>query len=184
MKLVVGIGNPGKRYERTRHNVGFDVVETLARADGIEVRRRRFDALVGEGRIRDVPVVLIEPQTYVNNSGSTVRQALDFWKLHQDDLLVVCDDANLELGRVRIRRGGSSGGHRGLESIETHLGTDAYPRLRIGISHRGDDLVDHVLGRFARAERQVVDDAIIDAARAVGVWLVDGIDVSMNEFNG
>ena len=184
MKLVVGIGNPGRRYEGTRHNVGFDVIETLGRADGIDVRRKRFDALIGEGRIRDVPVVLMKPQTFVNVTGKAVRPALDFWKLSPDDVLVVCDDANIELGRLRIRRGGSSGGHRGLESIETHLGTDAYPRLRIGIGRRGEDLVDHVLGRFSKAERQVMDETIIDAARAVGVWLVGGIDVCMNEFNG
>ena len=184
MKVVVGIGNPGSEYDATRHNVGFDVVDLLGRADGIDVVKKRFDALVGEGTVADERVVLVKPQTYVNDSGRAVRQALDWWKLSADDVLVICDDANLSLGRVRFRREGSSGGHNGLESIIRHLGTEGFSRLRIGIDRTEGDLVDHVLGRFSQAERKVIDDVYIDATRAVTMWLTSGIDACMNAFNG
>lgn len=183
MKVVVGIGNPGREYAGTRHNVGFDVVDALACADGIEVTKRRFDALTGEGMVARERVMLVKPQTFVNLSGIAVRQSLDFYKLPPGDLLVVCDDANLPLGKIRFRREGSSGGHNGLESIVAHLGTEAFARLRIGIGREGRDLVDHVLGRFSKAERAVMDETMIDAMRGVGVWLTRGIDACMNEFN-
>jgi PTH1 family peptidyl-tRNA hydrolase len=199
MKVVAGIGNPGREYAGTRHNVGFDVVDALARADGIEVAKRRFDALTGEGTVARERVMLVKPQTFVNLSGVAVRQALDFYKLPPADLLVVCDDANLPLGKIRFRREGSSGGHNGLESIVAHLGTEAFARLRIGIgrpssragsgqaeglgAREGPDLVDHVLGRFSKAERAVMDETMIDAMRGVGAWLTCGIDACMNEFN-
>jgi len=185
MKAVVGIGNPGREYRNTRHNVGFDVVDLLAQADGIDVGRKRFDALVGEGVIAGERVVLVKPQTFVNNSGRAVRQVLDWWKLSSDDVLTVSDDANLPLGRIRFRREGSSGGHNGLESLIVHLGTERFPRLRIGIGRETDrDLVDHVLSRFSRAERKVVEETYIEAVRGVTVWLTRGIEDCMNEFNG
>lgn len=184
MKVVVGIGNIGKRYEGTRHNVGFDVVDMLARADGIEIGKKRFDALVGEGTIAGERVVLVKPQTYVNNSGLSVRSVLDWWKASSADLMVVCDDANLELGKLRVRRDGSSGGHNGLTSIISHLGTEEFPRLRIGIGRREGELVGHVLGRFSASERKVMDESYIDGVRALTVWITDGVERCMNEFNG
>jgi peptidyl-tRNA hydrolase, PTH1 family len=185
MKVVVGIGNPGREYQRTRHNVGFDVVDLLARSDGIEFDKRRFDARLGEGKIAGSDVLLVKPQTFVNNSGLAVRQVLDWWKLPVEDLLVVSDDANLPIGRIRFRREGSAGGHHGLESVAAHLGTDAFQRLRIGIGDAGrEDLVGHVLGRFSRSERKQMDEACIDAARGITVWILHGIDECMSQFNG
>jgi len=192
MKVVVGIGNPGRDYAGTRHNVGFDVVDGLARSDRIEVAKRRFEALTGEGVVAGERVLLVKPQTFVNLSGRSVRQALDFYKLPVDDLLIVCDDANLPLGRIRFRRDGASGGHHGLESIIAHLGTEAFARLRVGIGRPselpgaggGPDLVDHVLGRFSPAEREIMEEAYVDAIRGVAMWLTRGIGACMNEFNG
>jgi len=184
MKVVVGIGNPGREYKGTRHNVGFDVVEALGRADGIEIRKKSCSSLVGEGKVAGRRVLLVKPQTYVNNSGVALRQVLDFRKMSVDDLLVVCDDANLPLGKLRFRREGSAGGHHGLESIIAHLGTDTFQRLRVGIGRREGDLVDHVLSRFSRAERKLMDETCIEAIRAVTIWLLSGIDECMNEFNG
>ena len=184
MKVVVGIGNPGEEYRSTRHNVGFDVVDMLAHAEGIDLGRRRFDARVGEGTVSGERVVLVKPQTFVNNSGHTVRAVLDWWKLTPDDVLVVSDDANLPVGKIRVRREGASGGHHGLESVITHLGTERFARLRIGIGRDTDgDLVDHVLSRFSKAERKVMDEAYIEAVRGVTVWLTRGIEDCMNEFN-
>jgi PTH1 family peptidyl-tRNA hydrolase len=185
MKVVVGIGNPGRDYEGTRHNVGFDVVDFLARTDCIEVAKRRFDALTGEGSISGERVLLVKPQTFVNLSGRAVREALDFYKLPADALLVVCDDANLPLGKLRVRRDGTSGGHNGLESIIACLGSDVFARLRVGIGRESErGLVDHVLGRFSKAERAVMEETYIDAMRGVSTWLTRGIDACMNEFNG
>jgi len=185
MKVVVGIGNPGRQYHRTRHNVGFDVLEMLARADGIDIAKRRFDALLGEGKISGEDVVLVKPQTFVNDSGSAVRRVLDWWKLPVEELLVVCDDVNLPIGRLRFRREGSAGGHHGLESVIAHLGTEAFQRLRVGIGRRGEeDLVGHVLGRFTRSERKVMDEACAEAARGITVWVLHGIDECMSQFNG
>jgi PTH1 family peptidyl-tRNA hydrolase len=184
VKLVVGIGNPGSEYEGTRHNVGFEVIDLLARADDIDVRRRRFDALVGDGQVASTRVLLMKPQTYVNVSGRAVRAALDWLKLTPDELLVICDDVHLPLGKLRFRRGGSSGGHNGLASVIEHLGTEGWSRLRIGIGPERGDRVDHVLGRFSASERKVIDEAEIDAARGVGTWLREGIDACMNAYNG
>jgi PTH1 family peptidyl-tRNA hydrolase len=185
MRLVVGIGNPGRRYKGTRHNVGFDVVDMIARAEGIRVGKRRFDALVGEGKVSGEKVLLVKPQTFVNNSGPAVSAVLDWWQLALENLLVVCDDADLPLGRIRFRRDGSGGGHGGLESIIAQLGTERFHRLRVGIGRRREgDLVDHVLGRFPADERRVMEEACIEAARGVTMWLVHGIDRCMNEFNG
>ncbi len=185
LKLVVGVGNPGREYEHTRHNVGFDVVDVLAKADRIEVSKRRFEALAGEGNIASRRVMLMKPQTFVNLSGRAVRQAVDFYKMDVADVLIVCDDANLPPGKIRFRRDGSSGGHHGLDSVIACLGTEQFARLRVGIGRReGDDLVDHVLGRFSSAERKVMEESLIEAVRGVSVWLTKGIDECMNEFNG
>ena len=169
MKIVVGIGNPGRRYERTRHNLGFQVVDRLAAEHGLEVSRRRFDARVGEGQIEARRVLLVKPQTYVNLTGSAVAPLLRWHRSSTEDLLVVCDDLNLEPGKLRLRRRGASGGHNGLQSVIECLGTEEFARLRIGIG-RGDDAVAHVLGAFAPGER--------DAAHAAGLticcWVLIG----------
>ncbi|HEV3121857.1 MAG TPA: aminoacyl-tRNA hydrolase [Isosphaeraceae bacterium] len=185
LKLVVGLGNPGSRYEGTRHNVGFDVVDRLA-AGGSGARfSRKFDALVAETEIDFRRVLLLKPQTFMNLSGRSVREAVQFYKLDLANLLVVCDDLNLPLGKLRIRGGGSDGGQKGLRDIAAQLGTEDYPRLRIGIGETGPmDAIDFVLTRFRSAERPVIDDALITVTQAVAVWVTQDLAAAMNRFNG
>ncbi len=184
MKLVVGLGNPGKEYEKTRHNVGFRVIELLARRWSIEIRRRKFASLSGDGRIRDEKTLLLEPQTYMNRSGRAIQEAMAFHKLPLEELLVVTDDMALPLGRLRIRMKGSAGGHNGLSDIIRLLGTVEFARLRIGIGEqRGARMVGHVLGAFAPEEEEVVDRVVALAADAVERWITDGVEQAMNEFN-
>jgi len=184
-KLVVGLGNPGSKYEETRHNIGFEVINRLAEGGAGARFTRKFDGLVAETEIDFRRVLLLKPETFMNLSGRSVAQALRFYKLDLADLLVVCDDLSLPLGKLRIRGGGSDGGQKGLRDISTHLGTDAFARLRIGIGERGQaDAVDFVLSRFRSAERPVIDDALILAAQAVAVWTTQGLAAVMNRFNG
>jgi PTH1 family peptidyl-tRNA hydrolase len=185
VKVVIGLGNPGPRYHGTRHNVGFAVVDALAASPRASAFRTRFDAEVAE-LVEDFgKVVLVKPQTFMNLSGRSVRQLVDFFQLPLEDLLVVCDDINLPLGKLRIRPRGTHGGHNGLRDIQAHLGTTEYARLRIGVdAPREDDAVDHVLGRFCSGERDVIDAAIAEAAQAVAVWANQGVEVCMNQYNG
>jgi PTH1 family peptidyl-tRNA hydrolase len=185
MKVVVGLGNPGGRYIGTRHNVGFAIVDSLARAPGAERFQSRFQAQVAESRQGDTKVLLIKPETFMNLSGRSVRQVIDFYQLALEDLLVVCDDVNLPLGKIRARARGTHGGHNGLRDIQAHLGTNEFARLRVGVDlPAGSDMVDYVLGRFRPGEHAVMEDAIQSAAQAVGVWVERGIEVCMNQYNG
>ena len=185
MKLVVGLGNPGRKYEGTRHNVGFDVVDRLAakhRADW-ESAPRGIDALVARWRAADV--TLAKPLTFMNLSGGAIVGLLQFFKVELADLLVVVDEVNLELGRIRTRATGSAGGHNGLKSAIEQLGTEDFARMRIGVG-RGDarrDLADHVLAKFDRDERENVETTIGRAADAVELFVTDGIGQVMNRFN-
>ena len=184
MNVVVGIGNPGPRYTATRHNLGFRVVDRLAERYAIALSRRRFDALVGDGSAGARRVLLVKPQTYVNLSGSAVAPLMRWHKRPLEDLLVVTDDLSLDLGKLRVRRRGSSGGHNGLRSIIECLGTDAFARVRIGIGRgRGSDPVAHVLGRFEPDEAPVAEGAIEQAVGAVETWLEQGIEAAMNACN-
>ena len=187
MKLVVGLGNPGEKYRGTRHNVGFDVVERLAAAhvprgwemspeEALELRWRR----PGEE-----DVLFVKPLTFMNVSGQAIGELARYYRITPDDLLVVCDDVNLPLGRLRARASGSEGGHNGLRSVAQHLGSTDYPRLRVGVG-RGDDrrdLADHVLARFDPEERPGIEAAIARAADAVLMWTDDGLEKTMNVFN-
>jgi len=185
MKVVVGLGNPGPQYAGTRHNVGFDTVDYLASAPGIDPARAKFDALICKAKEGDETVLYVKPTTYMNLSGRAVRAILDFYQVPVGDLLVVCDDFNLPLGKLRVRAKGSAGGQNGLKSIEQALGTQDYARLRIGVGAPGPgEAVDHVLGRFRPAERAVKEQMIADAARAVLVWIKLGLEPCMNRFNG
>src|SRR5947209_7898678 len=159
-KVVVGLGNPGSRYRGTRHNVGFAVVDALAEAPSAGRFQSRFDAQLAELNEDGGRVLLVKPETFMNLSGRCVRQVLDYYQVERSDLLVVCDDINLPLGKLRVRARGTHGGHNGLRDIQNHLGTTEYSRLRIGVDAPGEDLVDHVLGRFRPTEQAVVDDAI------------------------
>jgi PTH1 family peptidyl-tRNA hydrolase len=178
---VLGLGNPGEKYRSTRHNVGYRVVEALT--GGTEFGRRRFKSRVAEVTIGGKRVLLCKPQTYMNRSGQAARAVLDFYKLGPAEVLVVCDDFNLELGRLRARRGGSAGGHNGLESVISELGTREFPRLRLGIGTARGGAVDFVLGGFRAAEEEVISAAVDRAAEAVRCWAAEGIDGCMNRFN-
>jgi PTH1 family peptidyl-tRNA hydrolase len=183
MKLVVGLGNPGRKYEGTRHNVGFDVLDLLASRHRLEWESAPADALVA--RWRPASVLVAKPLTFMNLSGEAVGDLLRFYKIELGDLLVVVDDTNLELGRLRARPNGSAGGHNGLKSLIGLLGTEGFARLRIGVG-RGDarrDLADHVLAKFEPQEREDVAEAVGRAADAAELFVAEGIEPVMNRFN-
>jgi len=184
MKLIVGLGNPGSCYAGTRHNVGFEVVDLLAAGAGTSPFRSRFQAHVAEFIDGTETVLLVKPETFMNLSGASVRQVLDFYKLPAKDLLVVCDDMALPLGKLRVRAQGTHGGHNGLRDIQAHLGSTVYSRLRVGVGEPGEDAVDHVLGRFRPTERAAVAEANSKAAEAVLVWVRLGVAECMNRYNG
>ena len=185
MKVVIGLGNPGPRYEGTRHNVGFAVMDYLAAGPSVSPFRRRFDAQVAEMSEGAEPVLLVKPETFMNLSGRAVRQVIDFHKIEVPNVLVICDDISLPLGKLRARARGSDGGQKGLRDIERHLGTQEYSRLRIGVDAPGEhlDAAGHVLSRFKPGERAAVEEAIAAAAQAVLLWTRQGIDVVMNRVN-
>ena len=185
MKLIVGLGNPGKRYAGTRHNVGFDVLDLLASRHRIEWESapRGIEALSGRGRAAEV--IVAKPLTFMNLSGQAVRDLLQFYKIAAGDALIVVDDTNLELGRLRARPSGSAGGHNGLKSVIEALGSEDFARLRVGVG-RGDarrDLADHVLAKFDADERSIVAETVTRAADAVELFLAEGIGPVMNRFN-
>jgi PTH1 family peptidyl-tRNA hydrolase len=186
MKLVVGLGNPGPKYVGTRHNIGFAVLDYLAAAPRVGAWRTRFEGQVTELVEGAEQVLMLQPQTFMNLSGRSVRAALDFYKVELSDLLVVCDDIALPLGKLRARARGSDGGQKGLRSVQEHLGTQDYSRLRIGVGSPGEHMAatDHVLSRFKPAERAAVEDAVAQGAQAVLLWVRQGIDVCMNRVNG
>jgi PTH1 family peptidyl-tRNA hydrolase len=185
MRIIVGLGNPGNKYAGTRHNVGFDVLDELARAWSAERPRQRFEAEIRESAFAGEKCLLVAPLTYMNLSGRSVQQVVKFYQSPLEELLVVCDDLNLKLGQLRMRATGSAGGQKGLQSILQVLGTEAVPRLRIGIDRPPPemDATDYVLQRFRKDELQVMDAAIPRAARGVELWIRDGIDAAMNATN-
>jgi len=189
---VVGLGNPGDRYAGTRHNVGFDVVDALARrsgAGGAVPRVDRLDcrALTGRVRVEGMPVLLAKPQTYMNVSGESVKGLALKYGVPLEKLIVVSDDVALPVGRIRVRPSGSAGGQKGLQNVLECFKTNAIPRLRVGIMgetrRAGDDLADYVLDRFSKAERPLVDEAVAEAVEALAVFVTVGIDKAMNQFN-
>lgn len=183
VKLIVGLGNPGTEYDGTRHNVGWDAIDVLGKRHHIFVKSRRSRALVGEGTIEGVKVVLAKPLTFMNLSGEAVAGLARRYRIASSDVIVVADDVNLDLGRLRIRAKGSAGGHNGLKSIIHSLGSDEFARVRVGIGSTDRDMIKHVLSRFSRAERPIVKQAIDEAADAVEVILAEGIETAMNRFN-
>ena len=187
MWLVAGLGNPGKKYEGTRHNAGFDVVDALARRAGVPLRSRwRFPASTAEIRDGDERLLLVKPRTFMNRSGQAVGPVLQRNGLALSDLIVVVDDTELSCGRIRIRRSGSAGGHNGLKSVAAALGSDAFTRIRVGVGGQrdGHEMVQHVLGRFKPDERKEMEVAIERAADAVWMVARDGVDRAMNTYNG
>jgi PTH1 family peptidyl-tRNA hydrolase len=186
VKVVVGLGNPGSRYHQTRHNVGYAVIDLLAESPRASRFQGRFQAQVAELLEEPHKVLLVKPETFMNLSGRCVRAVLDFYQVEPADLLVVCDDVNLPLGKLRVRARGTHGGHNGLRDIQNHLGTTEYPRLRIGVGapkDDKDDMVDYVLGRFRPAEKPIIEEAVQIAAQAVAHWIHQGVEACMNRYN-
>jgi len=185
MYMIVGLGNPGERYAGTRHNVGYAVVDELSKRHAIPIVRLSRRALTGSGTIGGVRVALAKPVTYMNLSGEAVGALARYYALEPSQVWVATDDAALPLGALRLRLRGSSGGHHGLESIEAHLGTQEYPRIRIGIgSANAGELVEHVLSRFRPEERPIVEQAVDAAADAIEFALAKGFEAAMSRFNG
>jgi PTH1 family peptidyl-tRNA hydrolase len=185
MKLVAGLGNPGRQYAGTRHNVGFDVIDELTRRHRVDLEAAPVNAVFGKWRRNEEIVLLVKPLTFMNLSGEAVGGLMRYFKIDAGDVLIVTDEVNLPVGRLRLRGTGSEGGHNGLRSIAQHLGTMDYSRLRIGVG-RGDtqrDLADHVLAMFTREEQPEVQHAVTRAAEAVESWVTDGLAKTMNVFN-
>ena len=185
MYIVAGLGNPGGKYENTRHNVGFHVVDTLADRMGVRVDEKKHFALCGKGILAGQRVVLLKPQTYMNNSGQSLRAAADFYKVAPEEIIVISDDIDLEQGQLRIRLKGSAGGHNGLKSIIQHLGAQDFPRVRVGIGGKpeGWDLADYVLGQLKGNDAEAMQNAYHTAADAVEVMISEGGDIAMNRYN-
>lgn len=185
MKLIVGLGNPGRKYEGTRHNVGFDVVAELIRRCGGGSSKKAFQGETNDVTIGPERALLLRPGTFMNLSGASVVAARDFYKLSNDDVLIVCDDLNLPLGKLRVRAKGSSGGQKGLADCILRLGSEELSRLRVGIGSPPDRMnaADFVLAKYVKAEREEIDHAIVQASDAAEVWVREGIAACMNRYN-
>lgn len=185
MIVIAGLGNPGSKYSGTRHNVGFDVIDRLAEKNNIKVNRLRFKALTGEGLIGNEKVLLVKPSTYMNNSGESLREVMDFYKLEPEKLLVVVDDIDIDFATIKLKKRGSAGSHNGLKSIIYLIQKDNFPRLKVGIGKKPPyyDLADFVLSKFSSDERKLMDRAIEKASEAAEEFVRSGVDKAMNEFN-
>ena len=185
--LVVGLGNPGPKYDWTRHNMGFLVIDELAQREKIPVQKLKFKALINTAVIGDQSVLLMKPTTYMNLSGGAVGEAARFYKIPPERILVISDDVALPQGKLRIRRSGSAGGHNGLKDIIAHLGGDGFPRIKVGVGgkpHPDSDMADWVLGKFTGQDKKVMEEAIKRAADAVETLLKSGVDQAMSRYNG
>ncbi len=184
MYVIAGLGNPGKKYENTRHNMGFITIDRLAEKHDIKIDRLKFKALVGEGRIAGQKVLLIKPQTYMNLSGESIREVMHFYKLQPEELIVIYDDIDIGLGNLRIRKFGSAGTHNGMKSVIYQLQSDRFPRIRIGIgSQKKGDLKDFVIGGFSREEVPVLEETVDNAVSAIECILAEDVDIAMNRYN-
>lgn len=184
MKIIAGLGNPGKEYENTKHNVGFLTIDILAEKYDIKVNKIKFKGLVGEGMIGTEKVILVKPQTYMNLSGQCIREIVAFYKLDMEDLVVIYDDIDLPMGNLRIRKKGSAGTHNGMRSIIYDLQDDGFPRVRVGIGgERKGDLANYVISGFSGDDRKLIEEAIVKAADAVTCLVEDGVDRAMVDYN-
>jgi PTH1 family peptidyl-tRNA hydrolase len=185
VKVIIGLGNPGKKYEETRHNVGFMTIDKISEQWGIPGQQAKFRALVGEGRIDSQKILLVKPQTYMNLSGEAVAEILHFYKLTADDILVIYDDLDLPLGQLRLREKGSSGGHNGIKSIIQHLATQEFKRIKIGIDRPlpGRSVSDYVLQTFPAGDKESIQQAVELAAKAAAMWAKESFLKVMNRFN-
>lgn len=186
MFIIVGLGNPTKEYEGTRHNVGFDVIDTIADKYNISVTERKNRAFCGKGIIAGQKVILVKPQTYMNLSGESVRGLVDYYKIDTEtELIIIFDDVSLDVGQLRIRKKGSAGGHNGIKSIIQHLGTMDFHRIKVGVGEKPKeyDLADYVLGHFAKEEREHMADSYKQAVSAIELMVQDDVETAMNQFN-
>ena len=184
MFLIVGLGNPGKEYDKTRHNIGFDVIDYMANKYNIDVNREKFKGICGEGFIENKKVILLKPLTYMNLSGESIRELANFYKLEDDEIIVVYDDISLDIGRLRIREKGSAGGYNGIKSIIQNLGGDKFPRVKVGVGQPKDNLVNHVLGKFSKEDREHIEKVIPVVSDAIVEIVKNDAKESMNKFNG
>ena len=184
--VIAGLGNPGSKYDNTRHNVGFDTIDLLASKHGIKVSKLKHKALMGDGLIKNERVLLVKPQTFMNLSGESVRELVEWFKVPPDKLILIYDDVDLPLGKVRIRPNGSSGTHNGMRSVIYQLQSDEFPRIRIGINRapEGWELADYVLSRFNADERKIINESISNAADAAAAIVSSGVNTAMNLYNG
>ena len=183
MKLIVGLGNPGKKYEHTRHNMGFDTVNLFAELAKIDIDKEAFKGLVGRGKVFDEDVYLLKPQTFMNLSGESVREIVNYFKIDINDVIIIYDDMALEPGKIRLRASGSSGGHKGMQNIIDQLGTEEIKRIRIGIGESTDDTIDYVLSKPLKEERPLIDEAIKNAVEALKEILKSNFEKAMTNFN-
>lgn len=186
MYIIVGLGNPKKEYENTRHNIGFDVIDKLAEQEDISVLEKKHKAIIGKGYVAGQKCILAKPQTYMNLSGESVRELVDYYKVDEtEELIVISDDISLDVGQLRIRKKGSAGGHNGLKNIIAHLGHDQFMRVKMGVGEKpkGYDLADYVLGHFSKEERGVMDKAAERATDAIRMMITEDADAAMNEYN-
>ena len=184
--LIVGLGNPGRKYAGTRHNVGWDAVTALSDAFNIPLKTKEWKGISGRGTIAGQKVILVQPQTFMNASGECVRAYMDFYKIPAERVLIICDDISLEPGNLRLRVKGSAGGHNGLKSIIAQIGTSVFPRLRLGVGEKpfGWDLADHVLARFPKELEPVIRDVMARVVEEIPVYVTEGPEAAMSKFNG
>lgn len=185
MKLIAGLGNPGRDYAGTRHNIGFGVITRISDQYNIPLSSKEHKAVCGKGFIGGEKVIIAQPQTYMNLSGESVRSIADYYKIEPEDIIIAFDDIDLEVGQLRVRRKGSAGGHNGIKSIIQHLGTNEFPRVKVGVGAKpeGGDLVRHVLGRFSREDEMAMGEVLDLAVEAVELIVTEGVDAAMNRYN-
>ena len=186
MKLIVGLGNPTAKYDKTRHNVGFEVIDQLSKEYNISVDTAKHKGLYGKGKIEGQSVILLKPMTYMNLSGESVVAVANYFKIAAEDIIVIYDDINLDVGRLRIREKGSAGGHNGIKNIISHLGTDGFPRIRVGVGMKPPkmDLADYVLSHFTKEEQEMMESGYDKACKALSLMVMDDIPKAMNDYNG
>ena len=185
MYLIVGLGNPEAEYGKTRHNMGFNTINKISQQYNIEVKQNKFQALYGSGMIEKEKVILLKPQTYMNLSGNSVKEVVDFYKIEKEKILVIYDDMDIEPGKIKIRKKGSAGGHNGMKSIIQMIGTEEFPRIRVGIGRpiRKDDEINYVIGAIPEEDLKRLDEGIEKAQKAVEEILRNGVDSAMNKYN-
>lgn len=185
MYLIVGLGNPEEEYSKTRHNMGFNTINKISKEYNIETKKSKFQGIYGSGIIEEQKVILVKPQTYMNLSGNCIKEFVEFYKIEKDKILIIYDDMDIEPGKIKIRKKGSSGGHNGIKSIIQMLGTEEFPRIRIGIGKPAEmqDKISYVIGHIPEEETSKLEEGVEKAQKAITEILKNGIDIAMNEFN-